>query len=169
MRMEFRSGDLSRSIDVRLEGGRWILSLDGLPVAGVEILETGSDRIAFRRNGRRHEAWVARRGLERLVFLDGCSRTLHIGGDEADDVDVVVSGGPRVVSEMPGRVVKVLVAEGQDVAAGAPLLILEAMKMESEILAPVAGQIRTVAVVEGSTVAVGNLLVDIEPLEGTDQ
>jgi methylmalonyl-CoA carboxyltransferase 1.3S subunit len=58
-----------------------------------------------------------------------------------------------------GTVTKVLVAAGDEVEAGATLLMLEAMKMESEITAPAAGTISEVNVTEGEAVAGGQVLV----------
>jgi biotin carboxyl carrier protein len=64
-----------------------------------------------------------------------------------------VSGGEKTVkSPMPGRVVKVLVAKGDTVEVGQGLLVLEAMKMENEVKAKVAGTVAEVHVVAGATV-----------------
>jgi biotin carboxyl carrier protein len=62
---------------------------------------------------------------------------------------------------MPGRVVKVLVEPGQEVRKGAGILILEAMKMQNEIQAPVDGVIDRIFVEPGSTVESGGDLVHI--------
>jgi biotin carboxyl carrier protein len=64
-----------------------------------------------------------------------------------------VAGGDRVVkSPMPGRVVKILVAKGDVVEVGQGLLVLEAMKMENEVKARVAGTVAEVHVVTGAAV-----------------
>lgn len=76
-----------------------------------------------------------------------------------------VATGAKVKSSMPGVVKELRVAAGDRVAAGAPLLILEAMKMENEIRAPVAGQVVAVHVVAGAAVEKGAPLVDIEAPE----
>jgi len=75
------------------------------------------------------------------------------------------SGGPgeqRVLAPMPGRVVRVLVKEGEDVAAGQGLVVVEAMKMENELTSPKAGRVKTVEVVEGAAIESGKLLVVVE-------
>jgi biotin carboxyl carrier protein len=64
---------------------------------------------------------------------------------------------------MPGKVVRLLVASGVEVAAGQPLVIMESMKMETELTAPCAGVVDRVAVSEGQIVAQGDLLVAISP------
>ncbi len=63
---------------------------------------------------------------------------------------------------MPGRVVKVLVAQGDAVKAGDPLLIIEAMKMESRVPAPVDGTVAAVYVTEGDNVKTDETLIQLE-------
>jgi biotin carboxyl carrier protein len=63
---------------------------------------------------------------------------------------------------MPGRIVKVLVREGDTVAAQQGLVVVEAMKMENELRAPRAGQVTAVNVVEGMSVEGGAVLVVME-------
>ena len=67
--------------------------------------------------------------------------------------------GERVDSPMPGNILKVHVAPGQAVKEGDVLVILEAMKMENEIMAPRAGTVTQVLVSKGSTVETGSPLV----------
>jgi biotin carboxyl carrier protein len=62
---------------------------------------------------------------------------------------------------MPGRVVRVLAAKGDEVAAGEGLVVVEAMKMENELRAPRAGRVAEVAVREGQAVEAGALLAVI--------
>jgi len=69
--------------------------------------------------------------------------------------------GGLLKSVMPGVVVEVRVAEGDTVAEGQPLLILEAMKMQNEMGAPTAGTVTKVHVAEGEAVAGGQSLVTI--------
>jgi len=73
------------------------------------------------------------------------------------------SGTGTIEAPMPGRIVRVLVTEGETIEVDAPLLIVEAMKMENEVLAPIAGTVRHMAVVVGDTVESGQLLCEIEP------
>ena len=64
---------------------------------------------------------------------------------------------------MPGIVRQVLVAEGQAVARGQALMLLEAMKMEIRVTAPEAGLVRRVAVTAGQTVERGQALIELGP------
>ncbi len=69
--------------------------------------------------------------------------------------------GTVVSAPMPGKVLSVSVKEGDRVKEGDLLLILEAMKMENEILAPISGTIKQVSVSAGGTVNTGDLMVVI--------
>jgi acetyl/propionyl-CoA carboxylase alpha subunit len=71
-----------------------------------------------------------------------------------------VSG--TVVAPMPGTVIKVNVHEGSTVQAGAPLVVLEAMKMETPLLAPYDATVKAVHVEEGDRVASGAVLVELD-------
>ena len=73
----------------------------------------------------------------------------------------VTGAGERVDSPMPGNILKVNVAPGQAVKEGDVLVILEAMKMENEIMAPKSGTVTQVLVSKGSTVDTGAPLVVI--------
>lgn len=77
--------------------------------------------------------------------------------------EVVVSAGQEIVeSPMPGNIWKILVTEGQAIKAGDILLILEAMKMENEILAPRDGIVASIATTTGASVNTGDKLVIID-------
>ena len=72
------------------------------------------------------------------------------------------SGLQRLRADMPGKVIRVLVREGDAVADGQALLVIEAMKMQNEIRAPKAGIIKDISVVEGKTVSSGESLLSVE-------
>ena len=66
------------------------------------------------------------------------------------------------VAPMPGKVVKVHVAEGQDVSKGDALVVLEAMKMEQTLAAPADGTVQAIHVSEGDQVDGGQVLLIVE-------
>ncbi len=67
-----------------------------------------------------------------------------------------------VAPPMPGRVVKVLVAKGDTVKAGEPVLIIEAMKMESRVPAPISGTVKVIYVQDGDDVKTDETLIQLE-------
>ena len=71
-------------------------------------------------------------------------------------------GEEQVTAPMPGKVVRVLVAPGEEVAAGQPVVVVEAMKMENEMAASRAGTVKELPVGEGMSVGAGRVLAVIE-------
>ena len=67
--------------------------------------------------------------------------------------------GEKVTAPMPGTILKVNVAPGNNVKKGDSLLVLEAMKMENEIVAPCDGTVASVLVSQGASVSTGDVLV----------
>jgi biotin carboxyl carrier protein len=71
-------------------------------------------------------------------------------------------GAGAITSQMTGRIIRVDVEPGRQVKEGDVLLIIEAMKMENEVLAPAAGTVKEVAVAAGARVSEGDLLVILD-------
>lgn len=76
--------------------------------------------------------------------------------------DEPAGGEQRTIAPMPGRVVRVLVRPGDEVAAGQGLVVVEAMKMENELVAAGPGRVVDVTVTDGEAVEAGRLLVRLE-------
>jgi len=68
-------------------------------------------------------------------------------------------GPQEIVAPMPGKIVKILVAENQEVAQGAGLLVIEAMKMQNELRAPRPGRVEKIHAVEGKGIEAGAPLI----------
>ena len=87
--------------------------------------------------------------------------TVAAAAPKAEPVSASQSAGAEVRSPMPGNILQVNVKPGDAVKEGQQLMILEAMKMENEILAPTSGKITSIAVAKGSSVESGALLCTI--------
>ncbi|WP_026476989.1 biotin/lipoyl-containing protein [Alkaliphilus transvaalensis] len=72
------------------------------------------------------------------------------------------AGATSIEAPMPGNIWKVIAKEGQAVKEGDVLIILEAMKMENEIVAPADGVVATIHVAEGASVNGGDVLVSLK-------
>jgi len=110
----------------------------------------------------------------RLVFHGKNTRDkVYVSGPSGDATFLKVRAGAGAASEeagsltapMAGQVLKVVVSPGDAVQKGARLMILEAMKMEHDIIAPVAGTVTKVHFDEGAKCQQGDLLVEIEEVE----
>ncbi len=116
-------------------------------------------------DGRRSRAYVAADGDRRWVALDPAPECgpvlLTVPAIGAQRRHGRGGGHDTLEAQMPGVVRQVLVAVGEVVARGQPLVLLEAMKMELRVTAPHAGRVERVAVSEGVSVQRGQLLVEL--------
>ncbi|HTR51028.1 MAG TPA: biotin carboxylase N-terminal domain-containing protein [Kofleriaceae bacterium] len=128
----------------------------------VDAFGVDGDRVWFVEHGHhRRRARVAWDGPRAHVLADGVQLVLAEQPRFPEAGAHAVAGG--LVAPMPGKVVKVLVAEGQEVAAGAPLVVLEAMKMEHTVRAADAGVVRALHVAVGDQVEHDRLLAVVAP------
>ncbi len=127
------------SVTIAREDGRFVLATADARY-GASVIASGEDRFVFAPGVRR-----------RLRFVDPLA---HAGEEEAH--------GGHMTAPMSGTVVAVLVKAGDRVDKGAPLIVLEAMKMEHTIAAPSAGVVSAVHFSVGDRVAEGVDLVDVD-------
>lgn len=73
-----------------------------------------------------------------------------------------IEGRQNLVAPMPGRVVRILLQAGDEVAAGEGVVVVEAMKMQNEIKSPKAGRVVEVRIAEGATVNANQVLAVVE-------
>lgn len=122
---------------------------------GQVALQIGGYSFAISIEGDEVDAIVTVAGHDYVIQLeDERERAAHAAESER-------RGGGDVKAVMPGVVVELLVAEGDMVEDGQPLLLLEAMKMQNEILAPQAGLVAGLHVAQGQAVASGAKLVTL--------
>ncbi len=120
----------------------------------------GAGELTAMLDGVRMTATVVERGLDVTVFADGrCHRLRRHDPLDVAGADAVAGG--RLTAPMPGRIAAVLVEPGAVVARGAPLIVLEAMKMEHSITAPADGRVDRVNYAVGDLVEEGAELVAI--------
>lgn len=134
----------------------WFGTRDGYAVDGLTVLAASTDEVTIEMEGVRHTAQVRREGDQVFVDLPGSGVTLTEVPRFTDPADAIPSGS--LVAPMPGTVVRVAVAEGDEVEAGDVVLVLEAMKMQHTITAPAAGRVATLNAQPGLQVAAGEVL-----------
>ncbi len=93
--------------------------------------------------------------------MDGTAPIAAPAPAAAAPVAAAPANGEKVTSPMPGTILSVNVSNGQAVKKGTVLFILEAMKMENEIMSPCDGTVSGVSVTKGATVETGTLLCAI--------
>ena len=107
----------------------------------------------------------APRSGEYEVHVDGVSYEVSLRDPRRwrrDRTELALEGRQTVKAPMPGKVIRILVSQGQAVDAGQGLVVVEAMKMQNEIKSPKAGSVRKVLVGEGQAVNAGETLVVVE-------
>jgi len=159
----------ARSYTVEIEEvGR---SLYRVAVEGNEFLvdgkKTGLTNYSLIVDNRSFEVDVDITEDEYRVLVDGRSyhvelvdeRRVRLGGAQPG---IQLEGRQQVLVPMPGKVIAVLVGEGDRVEKGQGLVIVEAMKMENEVRSPIAGEVKQVRVKTGDALEAGALLMVVE-------
>ena len=148
--------------------GRFSVTLDGIPRVfdvsrsgefGLSLLDMGpvplSSDLQIVPGSAHGDLLVGLRGRTIGVTVNG-RRSAHAEGA------LHGHGQVTIVAPMPGRVVRVLVASGDQVDVRQPVVVVEAMKMENELRAPRAGHVKEIAVAPGTSVEAGRVLAVIE-------
>jgi len=161
--------DESYTVSLEQSGrGRYQATLDGI-IFDAEITSNG-DITSWRVSNGSEDVHAKAMNLpnDRVDVWLACMpfpatvQTVGIGGYHVPTESRAKSVGGEIRALMPGRITSILVKEEEDVIEGAPLLILEAMKMQNEITSPSNGKVKTIFVHEGETVKKDSVLVSIE-------
>jgi 3-methylcrotonyl-CoA carboxylase alpha subunit len=159
----FRAGETDKPVAVSYAGRDFVLELDGQATTAAGELKPGG-QLRADLAGRRINATVVIAGEKRHVFLHGRSFILAA----VDPLFHAGEGGGAeggLTAPMPGKVIALIAKPGDAVEKGAPLLILEAMKMEHTIAAPAAGTVKDFRFAVGDQVTDGAELVEFEPVK----
>jgi biotin carboxyl carrier protein len=144
--------------------GRWSCRLDGREIE-IDAVLVRPDVLSLRAGNNAYEVRCERADGLSLVWVGSARfttevrdpRSLRSRARPADD------HGPRkLTAPMPGKVVRVLVREGEEVQSGDGVLVVEAMKMQNEIKSPRKGTIQKILVTEGAAVNAGDVLAVIQ-------
>jgi propionyl-CoA carboxylase alpha chain len=150
------------TLDVVYDVGRPVpeVSVDGIPLAVTRAYEITPDLvdIAIDHVRIRHRVEIV--GEE--VFVDSPAGTSRFTAVERFQIPGATGAATSPVAPTPGKVVAVLIAEGDEVFEGDALVVIESMKMEQAIRAPSSGVVRAIHYVVGDQVDAGAILVEIE-------
>jgi biotin carboxyl carrier protein len=161
MRSHWRDGEHTRTVELKAEGsGHFQVIVDGVPLAvHAELLPRGDLRLITDQGVVVAEitavgAWrfVHFNGMDFVLEKESAARRTRGGGAQ----------GGSLEAPMPGVVVRVMVAVGDEVQAGQPLVAIEAMKMEHVLRAPRAGRVKSVTARTGEMVHPGVPLAELE-------
>lgn len=169
MEHELRLGRELFKVATEDKGGRLKATVAG-ETYEVDLQNISENCLSLLIDGKAYTAYVARGDNKRFVQI----------GDEQyvfEEAPEEVSAGPGAAAQlaeteigppMPGKVVKVLVKEGEKVQIGQGLVIVEAMKMENEIKSTIEATVRKVNFSGGDLVNLGDVIIELEPVTSPD-
>ncbi len=162
VRLASPSNEKTRVVELEREAAGWRATLDGQPVA-VDAVEIAPNTLSILLGGQSFEFTVTPSPDGKLKLQTG---TQEFSAEVIDPRiwsgrrhgHVEAQGRQQIVAPMPGKVVRLLVKEGDHVEAGQGLLVVEAMKMQNEIRSPKSGTVERVLAKEGQPVNAGEIL-----------
>ena len=157
---QYQVGNTVRKVTVEQEGDRFVLRIAD-DVLRIAARSSAPGRLDLEVEGRRLRAYAVAVGGKQQVAYDG--RTWQVQHPDAPGrrVHDSIAGGGALVAAMPGRVLDVMAVEGQAVRKGETIVLLEAMKMELRVTAPVDGVVVKVNCRAGQVVERGQVLVEV--------
>lgn len=154
-------------LEIARQGTRWVGKIDG-EAFDVDAVPTARDILSIvEGEGKAYEVKRERALNGELHMLVGSSRypcevqdprSLRTRRAAAGSTE----GPQKIVAPMPGKVVRIIVPQGETVEAGKGVLVVEAMKMQNELKSPKAGKVQKLFAQEGATVNAGDTLAIIE-------
>jgi pyruvate carboxylase subunit B len=145
---EVQFGDHKQSYEFhRQENGRYLLRM-GTKLYKIDNVEYDKHTVTFSLNGNWYSVNIRD---EQDLLLD------RLGFKTASEI-----GEGELNAPMPGKILEILVKEGDEVEIGEPVAILEAMKMENELKAPVSGVVETISVAKGDSLEKNAAILEIK-------
>ncbi|MFK7841390.1 MAG: acetyl-CoA carboxylase biotin carboxyl carrier protein subunit, partial [Sphingorhabdus sp.] len=161
--MQYADGEDAQTIHVHVDKPDHYRVNAGVQSADIVLMSLTSDRAKLRVDGRTIEAIYY--ADHRTLHLALPSRSLAVTDLSGVSAMEDAGGGGTVVAPMHGLLLEILIETGTQVAKGDKLAVLEAMKMQHEILAEIDGTVETIAATAGKQIAADDLIMEIAALE----
>ena len=167
--MQFESTIDDRSFDVEIDHENHSASVDGKQMS-YQLISQSNGRVLLRAGPKLHIIDNIEVDKQNISFSIDGKFVKTVVKDEQElllerlgfSTDELASVG-LLEAPMPGKILELLVAEGDEVEEGQPVAILEAMKMENELKAPATGIVASVSVTESDNVEKNQTILEIEP------
>jgi biotin carboxyl carrier protein len=151
-------------LELNRADGHWTCLVDGKP-SEVDVVLVRPEVLSLRVGNMAYEVKLERIGedfyvsvgSERFAVEVRDPRSLRGRGRAHED-----QGPKKIVAPMPGKVVRLLAKEGDEVEVGVGVAVVEAMKMQNEIKSPKKGKVQKILVAQGAAVNAGEVLAIIE-------
>jgi biotin carboxyl carrier protein len=168
MKLHATIDDHQTDIQIQDDGARVIAEIEGRQY-DLNVHEKGGGEYLIVSDGQVFDCRVARRpesGTAVNVTLGSANYSVTLTDPKrlrgASDAGVHGDEAARIIAPMPGKIVRVLVSAGEQVEAGAGIVVVEAMKMQNEMKSPKAGTVSALNVQVGETVNAGDVLAVVE-------
>jgi len=168
MKLHAAIADRESDVDIRIDGGTVRAELNGR-IYQLDLNRIGHNHLLLKSEGQIFECRVDGRpesGSQVEVTVGSTRYSITLTDPKrlrsANAGDKHAGGAVRILAPMPGKVVRVLVEAGAQVAAGEGIVVVEAMKMQNEMKSPRAGTVTGLNVQVGATVNGGDVLAVIE-------
>jgi biotin carboxyl carrier protein len=162
MKFKVTVGGERQEVELRRQGTGWDCVVNG-EARAADVAEVAPGTFSLLLDGRSFTVSVERSGKGYRVHSRGADLLTAVENPRRwsgrDGGGLGLSGRQEIGAPMPGKIVRVLVQEGQEVQAGQGVVVVEAMKMQNEIPAPKQGVVERVSVREGDTVEHGTVLL----------
>ncbi len=166
MKYEVLPAGKTRVVELSRSNDEWKISLDGTEM-NASVAEVAPNTFSVLLNGESHQIRIAPRTNGTLTLYSGFAEYQAEVSDPRlwrgrKHGALQAEGRQQITAPMPGKVVRVLVSEGDAVEAGQGLLVVEAMKMQNEIRSPKAGKVEKLLAKENQAVNAGDVLAWVE-------
>jgi len=155
----------SYKLDLDRTDGQWHCALDGREIP-IDAILARPDVLSIIMDGKAYEIKRERTAVDMHLWVGPVRYAAELRDPRSlrsrKSAGANDAGPRKLVAPMPGRVVRVLLRQGDAVEAGQGVLVVEAMKMQNEIKSPKKGVVRKVGVSEGAAVNASELLATIE-------
>jgi biotin carboxyl carrier protein len=151
-------------LELERSEGRWSCRLDGRAIE-VDAVLARPDVLSLRIGNKAYEVKCERVGSDQHLWVGSVRYSAEVRDPRsfrgrartADE-----QGPKKLTAPMPGKVVRILAAQGAEIEAGAGVLVVEAMKMQNEVKSPKKGTVQKIVVAEGAAVNAGDVLAIVE-------
>jgi biotin carboxyl carrier protein len=152
-------------LELQRDGNRWLCTLDGKQIEANAVLSR-PNVISLLIDGKGYEVKREQTATDLHIWVSGVRYAAEVRDPRSlrsrRAAASVAEGPKKVTAPMPGKVVRLLVNENDQVEQGQGLLVVEAMKMQNELKSPKEGRVQRVFATTGGAVNAGDVLVIVE-------
>jgi biotin carboxyl carrier protein len=166
VKFEIHISGKTRLVELSRQDGRWRISLDGISL-DADAVEVVPNTYSILLAGESHEIQIAPLPDGRIKLHTGLAEFIAEAADPRawrgrKHGALEAEGRQPIVAPMPGKVIRLLVKEGDAVEAAQGLVVVEAMKMQNEVRSPKNGKVERLLAKEGQPVNAGEILGWVE-------